>query len=466
MVFAIKKDSNYIIVRFKARLVVRGFKQRRGINYELAYSPTLNINGLKLIIVLAGKFNWNIFQLDIKAAYFNAPLDTDIYTTIPLGDTNFGRGFWKLNKAVYGLKQSGRRWNQTITKFLNKNGFKQIKSEKCIFKYSKNNKTKCIIGLYVDDMIITGEDKEIQNIITKIKEKFKISNCGPAEFILGIKIEKQKNKYIISQNSFINNILDKFNIKEMRKRKTPCTGDNTISENNKPFNKTIYKSAIGSLIYLSKCTRPDIAFSVNKAARKSEKPTISDWNKITNIFRYINSTKDYKIVYDGQGEIIAYTDADFGGDLNDRKSTSGGIILMGNSPICWISKKQTCVATSTAEAEYISTSENIKKILWIRNILKELINYNKTITIFTDNLASKITIENGEINTKLKHIDIRFHFNRDNIVKRKVKLEYKDTKEMLADALTKDVNGTKMSIFANKIFNIKKSNLRGSVNVC
>jgi len=213
----------------------------------------------------------------------------------------------------------------------------------------------------------------------------------------------------------------------MRKRKTPCTGDNTISKNNKPFNKTIYKSAIGSLIYLSKCTRLDIAFSVNKAARKSEKPTISDWNKITNIFRYMNSTKDYKIVYDGQGEIIAYTDADFGGDLNDRKSTSGRIILMGNSPIFWISKKQTCVATSTAEAKYISTSENIIKILWIRNILKKLINYNKTITIFTDNLTSKITIENSEINTKLKHIDIRFHFNRDNIVKRKVKLEYKDT---------------------------------------
>ncbi|KAL6596801.1 hypothetical protein U3516DRAFT_787411 [Neocallimastix sp. 'constans'] len=222
----------------------------------------------------------------------------------------------------------------------------------------------------------------------------------------------------------------------MRKRKTPCTGDNTISKNNKPFNKTIYKSAIGSLIYLSKCTRLDIAFSVNKAARKSEKPTISDWNKITNIFRYMNSTKDYKIVYDGQGEIIAYTDADFGGDLNDRKSTSGRIILMGNSPIFWISKKQTCVATSTAEAKYISTSENIIKILWIRNILKKLINYNKTITIFTDNLTSKITIENSEINTKLKHIDIRFHFNRDNIVKRKI-------------------NGTKMSIFANTIFKEK-----------
>ena len=152
------------------------------------------------------------------------------------------------------------------------------------------------------------------------------------------------------------------------------------------------------------------------------------------------------------GEIKAYTDSDFGGDLEDRKSTSGGIILMGNSPICWISKKQSCVATSTAEAEYISTSENLKKILWIRNILKELINYNKTITIYTDNLASKTTIENGEINTKLKHIDIRFHFNKDNIDKKIVKLEYIDTNNMLADILTKNTNGTKILNFTNKIF--------------
>jgi len=131
------------------------------------------------------------------------------------------------------------------------------------------------------------------------------------------------------------------------------------------------------------------------------------------------------------GEIKAYTDSVFGGDLEDRKFTSGGIILMGNSPICWISKKQSCVATSTAEAEYISTSENLKKILWIRNILKELINYNKTITKYTDNLASKTTIENGEINTKLKHID---------------------TNNMLADILTKNTNGTNILNFTNKIF--------------
>jgi hypothetical protein len=333
-VFNTKRDSNNNIYKYKARLVARGFKQKWGIDYELTYSPTLNIDGLKLIFAISAALKWNIFQLDIKAAYLNAPLDKDIYTTIPKGDTRFGRGYWKLNKALYGLKQSGRQWYNTIRKFLIKNEFIQIKSEQCIFKFTKNNITKCIIGLYVDDMVIAGENEYIKQIINKIKSKFKISKCDPIEYILGIEVKKENNSYIISQKNFINNMLYKFNIDNTKKRKTPCTGDNKISENNKPFDKTIYKSAIGSLIYLSKCTRPDIAFAVNKASRKCENPTISDWNKIINILKYINSTKEFKIEYNGKGELVAYTDSDFAGCLEDRKSTSGGIILMGISPIC------------------------------------------------------------------------------------------------------------------------------------
>ncbi len=451
-VFATKRDSNNFIYKYKARLIARGFRQKWGIDYDLTYSPTLNIDSLKLIFALSAAFHWDIFQLDIKAAYLNAPLDKDIYTTIPKGDINFERGYWKLNKALYGLKQSGRQWYETIRKFLISNNFEQIKAEQCIFKYTVYNITKCIIGLYVDDMVIAGETKYIKEIITKIKRKFKISNCGPIEYILGIKVEKQNNSYIISQKSYIENMLDKFNINNTRKRKTPCTGDNDISENKKPFDKTTYKSAIGSLIYLSKCTRPEISFAVNKASRKCEQPTISDWNKVINILKYINSTKDYKIKYDGKGELVAYTDSDFAGDKTDRKSTSGGIILMGNSPICWISKKQSCVATSTAEAEYISTSESVKKILWLRNIIKEILNKKLNITIYTDNQASKCIMENGEINTKLKHIDVRYHFNRDNILKKRINLKYIDTENMLADILTKDSNGTKIQRFTNNIF--------------
>jgi len=451
-VFTNKRDAENNIIKRKARVVARGFKQKKGIDFELTYSPTLNIDALKLIISLSSSLNWDIMQLDIKAAYLNAKLDTDIYITIPPGDPYFGRGYWKLNKALYGLRQSGRQWNITITDFLIEKGYKQLTSEKCIFGKFKNNRLTSIIGLYVDDMVITGEKEEIKNIIKKIKNNFKISKAEPINYILGIKVEKEDNKYYISQTGFIEKLLKSFNIQYTRKTYTPCVGDNTKSENDKPFNITTYKSAIGSLIYLSKCTRPDIAFAVSKAARNSEKPTISDWIKVTHILKYLNTTKHYKICYDGKGEILGYTDSDFAGDTKDRKSTSGNIILMGNSPICWTSKKQSIVATSTAEAEYVSTSECVKKVLWIRNILIELFNYNKPIKIYTDNVASKTNIENDEINPKLKHIAIKYFFNKDNIQKGKIKLEYIDTKNMLADIFTKYVNGPAMTKFANKVF--------------
>jgi len=206
------------------------------------------------------------------------------------------------------------------------------------------------------------------------------------------------------------------------------------------------------LIYLSRCSRPDIAFAVNKASRNSEEPTVSDWKKVIHILQYLNTTKNYKIKYDGKGEILGYTDADFAGDIKDRKSTSGHIILFGNSPICWYSKKQSIVASSTCEAEYISTSECIKKVLSIRNILEELIRFNGSIKIFTDNLASKINIENGNVNSKSKHIQIKFHIDRDYIEKKFVKLLYIDTNNMLADILTKNSNGNKITNFANKVF--------------
>ena len=169
--------------------------------------------------------------------------------------------------------------------------------------------------------------------------------------------------------------------------------------------------------------------------------------------KYLNETKFYKIKYNGKGDTVGYTDSDFASDILDRKSTSGNIILMGNDPICWNSKKQSIVATSTTEAEYISVSLCIKKILWVKNILFELLNFKKPIALYTDNLSSKIAIKNGNLNPKLKHISIKYHFNIDNIEKNIIKLKYIDTTNMLADILTKCVNGNKIENFANQIFN-------------
>ena len=417
-------------------------------DYDLTFAPTLSIDSLKLILALASESHFDV----IKAAYLNADLDKDIYVNVPEGDKNYKKGFWKLNKALYGLKQSGRQWNETITNFLKKTGFEQLKSEPCIFKkVNKEGKIICIVGLYVDNMIITGINYEIKRTIKLIRKKYKMSNFGPINFLLGIKVDKHGYNYSISQLAYIENILSRFNVNNIRKAKTPCTGDNP-GENQEPFDKTTYKSALGSLIFLAKCTRPDIAYSVNKAARNTENPTHSDWKKVMNILKYLNSTKHYKVTYNETGEFAAYTDSDLGGDINDRKSTSGFIIVKGNNPICWGSKKQTTVATSTMEAEYIATTLCTKNALWIRNILIELINYNKPMKIYTDNMASKTTIENGQLNSKLKHINIKFYFNKDHIKNKNIILEYVSTDKMLADVLTKYVNGPKMTKFSNLIF--------------
>ena len=462
-VFSVKKDANNNIIKFKARLVARGYDQIFGIDYELTYSPTLNTDNIKLIISIASIYEWKITQLDIKSAYLNAPLDKEIYTTIPIGDPNYGKGYWKLNKALYGLKQSGRQWNQTISKFLIDNNFTQSLVDECIFYKKEKGKLVCLIGLYVDDMMITGETKEVKDITTKIKNNFKISKCGSIDFILGIKVEKNEIGYFLSQEAFINNLLEKFKINNRKKTKTPCTGTNLLSENKEPFDKKKYQSAIGSLNYLARSTRPDIAFATNLASRKSENPTITDWNKVLNILKYLNYTKNYILKYNGCRDLYAYSDASFANDLEDRKSTSGHIIFLGGSPITWYSKKQSSVATSTAEAEYISSAECIKKILQIKNLLFELIGYKRPIILFTDNTSSKINLENGKISSKLRHVNVCYHFCKETIKNKEIILRYCETSKMIADPLTKNINGTKMTEFTDKIFvknNKEKSNYK------
>jgi len=163
-------------------------------------------------------------------------------------------------------------------------------------------KTIYIIGIYIDDMLITGVQSQIKNIINIIKKNFKVSKCSEVDYLLGINVEKKNNNYFISQTQLINDILQKFKVTNIRKAKTPCTDENGLMKDNTSFDKTTFKSAVGSLIYLSRCTRPDISYAIGKTARKAENPTMNDWKKVINILKYLNYTKNYKIEYKGRGK--------------------------------------------------------------------------------------------------------------------------------------------------------------------
>ncbi len=450
-VFKYKRDFNGKIIQRKARLVARGYTQELGTDYHDTFAPTLKQDSLRILVATAVSKNFEIKQIDINSAYLNAPLEEEIYLKAPEGHPGYNKYFWKLNKALYGLKQSANVWNKQLNKTLLKLNFKRLYSDPCIYKKVNNkNEITCLLAVYVDDIIIAGTNTEIKNTINLIKKEFNIKEIGDVDFIIGIKFIKHKNGYILHQKRYIIDILNKYNKYLSRPSDfiKPIENDDfkLIS-----VDSTKYRSLIGNLLYLAISTRPDILFAVTKAARKSNNPNKEDWINLIKILEYIKGTINYGLMFNKNSYINAYSDADYGGDKKTRRSTTGFLISIGNTPICWCSKLQHCVATSTCEAEIYSISECAKHCSWFINLLKEL-NYNiPEINIFTDNKAAINICNNNIINQKNKHMDIRFHFIKELIFENKIKLTYVKSKMNLADGLTKYLNKNLTNTFRNNI---------------
>jgi len=449
-VFTIKDDG----IR-KARFVIRGFKQIKGKDFIDTYAPTLQSDSLRITIAIASIMNWNIMQIDIKAAYLNAELKEKIFVKIPEGDKNFNKEkYWLLNKALYGLKQSGRAWNKEITKFLKSIGLHQLDTDECIFcKYNKNHKLYAILNLYVDDILLTGNEDEIKEIINKIKRKYKISKESIANKIIGINIMKAKKGYKINQKDYIDKIVKKYMMHKTKRIYTPCHRITMEQrENSRLVDVTSYKSLLGALLYIAVKTRPGIAFSVNQLARNCEKPTKADYDSAMMTLQYLKSTKEKSIYYNGNETLVGYSDSDWGGDESTRRSTSGFIFLLGNAPIVWKSQTQKCVTLSSAEAECVSLIECTKHALKLRKIIKEITNKELNIKIFVDNNACKAMVEIENARGRIKHMDIKYKFIYENITKNKINLEKIESNKMAADPLTKCISGPKMSIYSKYIF--------------
>jgi len=377
----------------------------------------------------------------------------------PEGYTKSNGTYLKLQKALYGLKQAGRQWNENLNNSLTNLKFRRLVSEPCI--YVKENTKKeiiCILTVYVDDILIIGKEKEISYVKNQIKENYNIKDIGEVDFVIGIKFDKTSDGYILHQRGYLKELLRKYNQSDC----TPVHNLKPIQENKlkkKTFNETTYRSAVGNLLYLAVCTRPDIMFSVSRATRKNKNPTLEDWLNVKKIFQYLKATENYGIKFTKEKDLKIFVDADYAGDQTTRKSTSGFLIMIGDSPTSWYSKLQNCVATSTAESEYYSISDCAKHSMWYINVLNELNINIKYAIINVDNNAAIYNCQNQSINTRSKHIDIKYHHIRDLIKKNKIKLKYIKSSENLADGFTKYLNNTMMDKFRNAILsNIEENN--------
>ena len=429
-------------MRYKARFVAKGFSQRYGIDYDDTYASVLAHTSLRLLVCIAVNKNWIIHQKDFKTAYLNAPLLTLIYIEQPEGFVEQGSESTKvclLNKALYGLKQAGRAWQHSLFDIIKSQSYQQSIKEPCIW-YKTENKKLTILGIYVDDILITGEDeREISNISDALANAFKMKHMGELKEFLGIEAIYKNNGITLSQRKYTEQIVKQFAQENCKPTTTPMSKSYEPMENYEINNRYPIRQAIGCLMYLANATRPDIAFSVNNVSRYVTMPTKELWKAIQRIIKYLKTTSTVGLHYTKSNfEITGWADSDYANDVNDRKSTTGWVFKLGTNTISWKSKKQHSVSLSTTEAEYMAASDASKEAIWIQDLLEELsLNQKNTALLFQDNQGAIFLEKNKTNKPRTKHIDIRHHFIREQVDKGRIDIQYCPTNDMVADLLTK-----------------------------
>lgn len=452
-VFKKKLRADGTIERFKARLVAQGFSQQHGYDYDETFSPVIRFESVRTLIALAAQQGLKLHQMDVTAAFLNGKLDEEVYMKQPEGFVIQGKEelVCKLKHSIYGLKQSPRCWNATLDQQLREMGLSQSTSDPCIYTSTSEGEF-FIVGVYVDDIILAGRSDERMSRIKKaLSEKFKLKDLGEMNHFLGVKVVQDPKEEVIwiGQPLYTDSILEKFGMSDAKPISTPVAVNTKLmlgTEDSEYFDKPTYQSAVGCLLYLATKTRPDITFAVSQVARFTSNPTQQHWTAVKRIFRYLKGTSHYGLVYrkGDSTKIYGYSDADWGGDCNDFKSTSGYIFQMSGTAVSWRTNKQTCVALSTAEAEYMALASAAQEAVWMRQLSLDMqLDISEPTIIFEDNQAAICMSRNPQFHGRTKHIGIKYHYVREQVSKSTIELRYCRTDNMIADIFTKGLSQEK-----------------------
>lgn len=436
---------------FKARLVARGFEQG-DLDFSEIFSPVVSDSTLKIIFALAADKSKSLISFDVASAFLYGDLREPVFMSVPEGYKETEK-VCMLSKALYGLKQAPQRWNVKFTDKLKKRGLEALDTEKCIFV---NADRSIILAIHVDDSLVLGNNLEtMRKLLDDLNKDFKITIVLELKSFLGLDIEKIGDCITIKQTKYVETLLENFNMERSKVCSLPML-PNEITEGSEQTGTSVtfpYRKCVGSLLWLANKTRPDICFAVNYASRYLDRPTNAHVALVKRVLKYVNGTRELgiKFVKSGKLQLDAFCDADFAGDPETRKSTSGYIIFLNNGPISWASRKQGVVALSTTEAEYYSAAECIKELIYLKNVLDEITGENTLVVLHEDNQGALKLMESGVFNKRTKHIDVRYKFIIEKIEENLISLKYCPTAEQLADLLTKPLGKVKFEYFRNKI---------------
>ena len=378
-VFKTKRDSIGNIERYKARLVAKGFTQKDGIDYKETFSPVSKKDSLRIIMALVAHYDLELHQMDVKTAFLNGNLEEEIYMDQPEGFSVKGKEHMvcKLKKSIYGLKQASRQWylkfNDTITSF----GFQENTVDRCIYMKVSGSKFIFLV-LYVDDILLATNDLGLLHQTKKyLSQNFEMKDMGEATYVIGIEIFRDRSQGLLglSQKTYINKILERFNMEKCSAGVVPIQKGDKFNAMQCPKNELEreqmrnipYASVVGSLMYAQTCTRPDISFAVGMLGRYQINPGLDHWKAAKKILRYLQGTKNHMLTYKESDhlKVIGYSDSDFAGCVDTRKSTFGYLFLLAEGAISWKSAKQSVIAASTMEAEFVACFEATIHGLWL-----------------------------------------------------------------------------------------------------
>ena len=456
-VFKIKRDGNDQVERYRARLVVKGYAQKEGIDFNEIFSPVVRLTTIRVVLAMCAAFDLHLEQLDVKTAFLHGELKEEIYMLQPEGFEEQGKEnlVCRLTKSLYGLKQAPRCWYKRFDSFIISLEYNRLSSDHCTYYKRFDDNDFIILLLYVDDMLVVGPNKDrIQELKAQLAREFDMKDLGPANKILGMQINRDRKdrKIWLSQKNYLRKVLRRFNMQDCKPISTPLPINCKLSSGMSPsseaermeMSRVPYASAVGSLMYAMICTRPDIAQAVGVVSRFMADPGREHWNVVKRILRYVKGTSDVALCFGGSEFVVrGYVDSDFAGDLDKRKSTTGYVFTLAGGAVSWLSKLQTVVALSTTEAEYMAATQACKEAVWIQRLMEELSHKQERTTLYCDNQSALHIARNPAFHSKTKHIGIQYHFVREVVEEGSVDMQKIHTKDNLADVMTKPINADK-----------------------
>jgi hypothetical protein len=426
-VFIKKYNKDSDLLKYKGRLVAKGCSQQPRHNYQETYSPVVRMETLHVILVIAIIKNYSILQMDVKGAYLNGTLKEKVYMMQPEGHNDGTSRVCLLAKTLYGLKQSGREWNIELDDKLKKYRFKRLKSDLCAY-IQRNGEDVTILTIWVNDlMLFTSSEQILKLVKIQLSTEWEITDLGEPAKIVGIEITKTRDGIRISQEKYIDSILKRQGMEGANPVSTLMDMNDKVGPNldrNKGNCSNSYAQLLGELQFLVNATCPDIALAVNKLSAYTANPSLKHTGMLKRILRYLAGMKNYVITYskyspqrilEGENMFHGYADAAYA-NTDNFKLTSGYVFLMGGGAVTWRSKKQTMIALSSTEAEYVALCEAGHKACWLRNLMEELGEPQLSPTLIKgDNNGSIAMARNPQFHKRSKHIATRWHWIRDKV---------------------------------------------------